>query len=150
MREKQQRILFLCVQRSMRATLAASLLFARVRKPWDIWCTEATSSSLERDLARRVLDELGMVLLAAPQTIEPLVGLSWEIGVVLASGETSACPIVPGARRRCLWTVEALPPASVSPEEGLLGYRRIRDTLRSHIDEELLLPSLHRGIHPWE
>lgn len=85
MRENQKRILFLCSYRSVRAQMAASLLSARVRRPWDIWSTEVEAPPQELDLARRVLDELGMALLSRPQTSEPSFGLTWNEGVILCS-----------------------------------------------------------------
>ena len=144
MREKHGRLLFLCVQRSVRAVLAASILNSRVCGPWDIWTGSVEVSPQERDLAVRVLDELGMELIVAPQSIEPSPGLVWEMSIVLHSGESAVCPLVPGALCQRWWTVEDLPRVSLGLEDRLSGYRRIRDTLRSLIDEELLLPTLQR------
>jgi len=141
---KQKPILFLCVQRSVRAILAASILGSRVRGPWDIWITKVEVSPQEQDLASQVLDELGMVLISTPQMTEPSPGLVWEEGIVLSSGLADRCPIIPGAIQRRCWMVETPPSMQIALEQRLSVYRRIRDTLRSLIDEELLLPTLQR------
>lgn len=86
MNEYRKRILFLCACRSARALMAASLLAARAREPWYIWSTPVTDDAQDVDLARQVLDEMGIPLLVSPQTTEPSFGLSWDEGVILCSG----------------------------------------------------------------
>lgn len=86
MSEHQKRILFLCASRSIRALMAASLLAARSRGPWDIWHTPARLSQEEQEMACQVLDELGMALLTTSQETEPSFGLTWDEGIILCSG----------------------------------------------------------------
>ena len=86
MHEHRKRVLFLCAQRSIRSLMAASLLAARAREPWDIWSTPATGDAQDVDLARQALDEMGIPLLISAQTTEPSFGLSWDEGVILCSG----------------------------------------------------------------
>lgn len=86
MSEHQKRILFLCAQCSIRALMAASLLATRARGPWDIWHTPVNTNREERELAKQVLDEIGIPLLTASQATEPRFGLSWDEGVILCSG----------------------------------------------------------------
>jgi hypothetical protein len=86
MSKARKRLLFLCAQRSIRALMAASLLAVRAGGSWDIWSTPATDDAQGVDLARQVLDEMGIPWLAFPQTTEPSFGLSWDEGVILCSG----------------------------------------------------------------
>lgn len=86
MRESRKRILFLCATRSLRAQMAASILVARARAPWDVWSTLAVSNPQDDTVVRQVLDEIGIALLTSPQTSEPAFGLSWEEGIILCSG----------------------------------------------------------------
>ncbi len=88
MSEKQKRILFLCAHRSVRELIAASLLAAHEPNAWDIWIAPAPFPSDEVALARQVLSERGVPLLASPQTAEPSFDHSWEEGIVLCSGAT--------------------------------------------------------------
>jgi hypothetical protein len=89
MTQAHQRIIFLCANRSIRAHMAASLLVARIRAPWDVWCTPVIGAPQHHDFAQRVLDEIGTPLLSPPQTSEPAFGLSWDEGVILCSGEAA-------------------------------------------------------------
>ena len=89
MAQTRQRIIFLCANRSIRAHMAASLLVARVRAPWDVWCTPVSAAPQQHDFAQRVLDEIGISLLSSPQTSEPAFGLSWDEGVIFCSGEAA-------------------------------------------------------------
>jgi hypothetical protein len=84
----QKRLLFLCASRSIRALMATSLLAARARSPWDIWHTPIPTAKVEHDLARQVLDEMGIALLAPSQEVEPTFGLTWDEGIILCSGLT--------------------------------------------------------------
>ncbi len=86
MSDHQKRLLFLCAQRSVRALMAASLLSARARGPWDIWHTPTSTNQQEQELARQVLEEMGIPLLTASQETEPSFGLTWDEGVILCSG----------------------------------------------------------------
>lgn len=81
-----KRLLFLCAKRTIRASMAASILAAQGRSDqWDIWSTPVHSSQGQA-LARQVLEEIGIPLLESPQIIEPLFGLHWDTGVILCSG----------------------------------------------------------------
>lgn len=88
MSENKKRILFLCSQHSMRSLMAASLFATQTHERWDIWSTPVRDGAQEQELVYRVLDEIGMPLLVAPQTTEPAFNLSWDEGVVLCSGQT--------------------------------------------------------------
>ncbi len=85
---QEQRILFLCAQRSVRELMAASLLAALEQKSWDIWIAPAPFPSDEVALVRQVLDEIHVPLLLSPQTAEPSFDESWDEGIVLCSGAT--------------------------------------------------------------
>lgn len=86
MHEHRKRILFLCAHRSNRSLMAASLLAAQARGPWDIWSTPVTGDAQDVDLARQALGEMGIPLLISARTTEPIFGLSWDEGVILCSG----------------------------------------------------------------
>lgn len=88
MNEAQKRILFLCAQSTPRALMAASLLAAQGHEGWNIWSTPITTYIQDIDLMRRVLDEIAIPLLLAPQVAEPRFDLAWNEGVVLCSGNT--------------------------------------------------------------
>jgi protein-tyrosine-phosphatase len=89
MAQTRQRIIFLCANHSIRAHMAASLLAARVRAPWDVWCTPVIDAPQQHDFAQRVLDEIGIPLLSSPQTSEPAFGHTFDEGVILCSGEAA-------------------------------------------------------------
>jgi hypothetical protein len=66
--------------------MAASILVARARAPWDVWSTPAVRYPQEDTVVRRVLDEIGISRLTSPQTTEPAFGLVWEEVIILCSG----------------------------------------------------------------
>ena len=88
MSEKPKRLLFLCVQRSVRELLAASLLAAQEQTDWDIWIAPASFPADAVALAHQVLDEVHVPLLVSPQTAEPSFDCTWDEGIVLCSGAT--------------------------------------------------------------
>lgn len=88
MDQARKRLLFLCAHRSVRELMAASLLAAQVREPWDIWIAPGVFDDQEVALVRQVLEEVHVPFLASPQTAEPSFHLSWDEGIVLCSGAT--------------------------------------------------------------
>lgn len=89
MAQRRQRIIFLCANRSIRAHMAASLLLARVRAPWEVLCTPLFGEPQQRDFAQRVFDEIGIPFLSSLQTLEPPFGCTFDEGIILCSGEAA-------------------------------------------------------------
>ncbi len=80
-----------------------------------------------------------------PDFANPLRTYRIDIRVILVDpGHVNRADI--GAGRHRFWSIEDPPPRQASPSERLEQYRRIRDTPRTQIDLELLLPSLRRAI----
>lgn len=79
------RILFLCARQSSRAFMAASILAAIAEAKWDAWSTP-TQDQHGLVVAKHVLQEQRIPLLASNRVIEPTWGLHWDEGVVLCSG----------------------------------------------------------------
>lgn len=80
-----KRILFLCANRSVRSLIAASILANKAWGVWDSWITPVQDTD-DIEMVRSVLMEINVPLLDAPQTTEPLFGLTWNEGIILCSG----------------------------------------------------------------
>jgi hypothetical protein len=65
--------------------MAASILASKGGNQWDI-CSTPVQNTQGRALVRRVLEEVGIPLLEAPQITEPLFDLHWDEGIILCSG----------------------------------------------------------------
>ena len=81
----KKRLLFLDAKRTVRSQIAASILVFKDGDQWDIWSTPIQDSQ-EWVFAQQVLEEIGISLLASPQTTEPAFGLHWAEGIILCSG----------------------------------------------------------------
>ena len=81
-------IVFLCAQQSSRALLAASLLHAQSKAPWEVWCTPPDSDGQRIALVKQVLQEQGIALLPSDHLIVPVFGMHWDEGIILCSGAT--------------------------------------------------------------
>jgi protein-tyrosine-phosphatase len=86
MNRTRKQLLFLCANRTIRSQIAASLLMARTRGPWDVWSTPAWDEHHQHALAHEVLDEIGITLLSSPLTTEPACDHTFDEVVILCSG----------------------------------------------------------------
>jgi arsenate reductase len=58
--------------------------------------------------------------------------------ITVCDDANEACPFFPGARNRLHWSFEDPSQAGDSEEERLAVFRRVRDEIREHIEQELL------------
>lgn len=86
MNKTRKQLLFLCANRTIRSQIAASLLIARTRGPWDVWSTPVLDEPQQHALAHEVLDEIGIPLLSSPRTTEPPFDRTFDEVVILCSG----------------------------------------------------------------
>jgi arsenate reductase (thioredoxin) len=98
--------------------------------------TEATQV---RPLAIRAMAELGIdISRQESKTLDRYLGEPFDEVVTVCDAAAEACPVFPGALRRRHWSFEDPSKATGSEAEQLAMYCRIRDEIRSRIEEELL------------
>jgi len=98
--------------------------------------TEATQV---RPLAIRAMAEMGIdISRQESKTLDRYLGEPFDEVITVCDAAAEACPVFPGTLRRRHWSFEDPSKATGSETEQLAVYRRIRDEIRSRIEEELL------------
>jgi len=98
--------------------------------------TEATAV---RPLAIKAMAELGIdISQQQSKTLDRYLHEPFDKVITVCDTAAEACPIFPGAVQRWHWSFEDPSKATGSEAEQLAVYRRVRDQIRSRIEQELL------------
>ncbi len=98
--------------------------------------TEATHV---RPLAVRAMDEVGVDISGQEsKALDRYLEEPFDYVITVCDDANEACPFFPGARNRLHWSFEDPSQAGDSEEERLAVFRRVRDEIREHIEQELL------------
>ncbi len=132
------KVLFLCTHNSARSQMAEGLLRHLAGDRFEVHSagTEATSVRPE---AVRVMAEIGADISGQEsKTLERYLGESFEYVITVCDDANEACPVFPGARNRLHWSFEDPSQATGDDEERLEVFQKVRDRIRSRIEEELV------------
>jgi arsenate reductase (thioredoxin) len=98
--------------------------------------TEATHV---RPLAIRAMDEIGVDISGQEsKTLERYVEDPFDYVITVCDEANEACPFFPGAQNRLHWSFEDPSRADGSEEERLAVFRKVRDQIKSRVEQELV------------
>jgi arsenate reductase len=133
------RVLFICTHNSARSQMAEGLLRHLGGDRFEAF-SAGTEATLVRPLAIKAMAELGIdISRQQSKTLDRYVNEPFDDIITVCDTAAEACPIFPGAVHRRHWSFEDPSKATGSEEEQLEIYRRVRDQIRSHIEQELLM-----------
>jgi arsenate reductase (thioredoxin) len=133
------RVLFICTHNSARSQMAEGLLRHLGGDRFEAF-SAGTEATLVRPLAIKAMAELGIDISGQQsKTLDRYVNEPFDDVITVCDTAAEACPIFPGAVHRRHWSFEDPSKATGSEEEQLEIYRRVRDQIRSHIEQELLM-----------
>ena len=134
----KQRVLFLCTHNSARSQMAEGLLRSLGGNKFEAF-SAGTEATHVRPLAIKAMAELGIDIAGQEsKTLNCYLNEPFYEVITVCDSAAEACPIFPGAVHRRHWSLEDPSQATGSEEEQLAVYRRVRDALRSRIEQELL------------
>jgi arsenate reductase (thioredoxin) len=134
----KQRVLFICTHNSARSQMAEGLLRHLGGERFEVF-SAGTEATQVRPLAIRAMAELGIDISGQEsKTLDRYLGEPFDEVITVCDTAAEVCPVFPGASRRRHWSFEDPSKATGSETEQLAVYRRIRDEIRSRIEEELL------------
>ncbi|GAJ15030.1 unnamed protein product [marine sediment metagenome] len=132
----QKGILFLCTGNSCRSQMAEG--FAKKMLPKNM---EIFSAGLEpkgvHPIAVKVMQEIGVDI--SHQKSKNISEISIDkisIVVTLCGDAAERCPVFPGKVKRIHWELEDPAKAQGSQEEIIKIFQKVRDKIRSHIENE--------------
>ncbi len=131
--ESQTGVLFLCVANSARSQMAEGLARAVAAKGPEIYSAGSAPTHLN-PFAREVMQELGIDISShRSKTIDEIP--SDRIGTVITLCAEEVCPVFPENVERFDWPFEDPATAKGSDEEVRKEFRRIRDQIRTKIQD---------------
>jgi arsenate reductase (thioredoxin) len=134
----KQRVLFLCTHNSARSQMAEGLLRQLAGDRFEVF-SAGTEATHVRPLAIKAMAELGIdISQQQSKTLDRYLNEPFDEVITVCDQAAEACPIFPGAVHRRHWSLADPSKASGNENEQLAVYRRVRDELRSRIEEELL------------
>jgi arsenate reductase len=85
------------------------------------------------------MDEVGVDITAQEsKTLDQYLEEPFDYVITVCDDANEACPFFPGARNRLHWSLDDPSRAEGSEEERLAIFRRVRDEIREHIEQELV------------
>jgi len=134
----KRRILFICTHNSARSQMAEGLLRRFGGERFEAF-SAGTEATQVRPLAIKAMNELGIDISGQQsKTLDRYLNEPFDIVITVCDTAAEACPIFPGAVQRLHWSFEDPSKATGSEVEQLAVYRRVRDQIRTRIENELL------------
>lgn len=134
----KRRVLFICTHNSARSQMAEGLLQRMGNDQFEVF-SAGTEATFVRPMAIQAMSELGIdISRQQSKTLDRYLGEPFDDVITVCDTAAEACPVFPGAVRRRHWSFEDPSKSTGSETEQLQVYRKIRDEIRSRIENELL------------
>ncbi len=134
---RKKRVLFLCTGNSCRSQMAEGWARRLRGHEWEPYSAGVVARGID-PRAVRVMAEAGVDISAqGSKTVAEVAGIDFDLVVTVCSQAAENCPVFPGrARRRHAGFDD--PPTLAGPtlteEEALAPYRRVRDEIRDFVE----------------
>ena len=130
-------MLFLCTHNSARSQMAEGWLRHLAGDRFDVH-SAGTEVTGVRPLAVRAMAEAGVDISGhESKSLDRYLGQPWDYVVTVCDQAAESCPVFPGRARRLHWSLPDPSKATGSQEERLAVYRRVRDRIRTSVEDLL-------------
>lgn len=127
------KILFLCYHNSARSQMAEGLLKKLAGEKFDVY-SAGIKPSVVHPMAIQVMNEIGIdISEQKSKSVTDFLKDHFEYVITVCDSTRDKCPIFTGAAVRLHWPFEDPASASVSKEEKLNTFRKIRDQIKQKI-----------------
>ncbi len=134
----KKRILFICTHNSARSQMAEGLLRSLGGNRFEAF-SAGTEATQVRPLAIKAMAELGIdISQQQSKSLDRYLNEPFDLVITVCDQAAEVCPIFPGALQRKHWSFPDPSKATGSEAEQLAVYRRVRDEIRTRIEQELL------------
>jgi len=134
----KHRVLFICTHNSARSQMAEGLLRQLGSDRFEVF-SAGTEATFVRPLAIKAMAELGIdISKQQSKKLDRYLDEPFDDVITVCDTAAETCPIFPGAAHRRHWSFKDPSKATGSEDEQLAVYRRVRDEIRSRIEQELL------------
>jgi len=132
-----KKVLFLCTGNSARSQMAEGLMNHLSHGEWKVQ-SAGLFPSYVHPLAIRVMDEIKMdISRQTSKSMNEFLKEAFDYIITLCDEAAMSCPTFPGQGKRLHWSFEDPAAAIGTIEERLVVFRRVRDEIRTKIEEFL-------------
>ena len=132
-----KKVLFLCTGNSARSQMAEGLLNKLSSGKWKAQ-SGGVFPSYVHPLAIRVMEEMGIdISQQASKSMNQFLNEAFDYIITLCDEAAQFCPAFPGKGKRLHWPLEDPSVATGTIEERSVVFRRIRDEIKTRIEELL-------------
>ena len=133
-----KKVLFLCIGNSVRSQMAEGLLNELGSGKWKAW-SGGVFPSYVHPLAVRVMEEMGIdISRQTSKSMDRFRNEVFDYIITLCDEAAQSCPTFSNKGRRLHWPLEDPAAAIGTIEERLAIFRRIRDEIKTKIEELLI------------
>jgi arsenate reductase len=137
MMSEVKKVLFLCIGNSVRSQMAEGLLNELGSGKWKAW-SGGVFPSYVHPLAVRVMEEIGIdISRQTSKSMDRFRNEVFDYIITLCDEAAQSCPTFSNKGRRLHWPLEDPAAAIGTIEERLAVFRRIRDEIKTKIEELL-------------
>lgn len=131
------KVLFLCTGNSARSQMAEGLMRSLGLGLWEVK-SGGLLPSYVHPLAIRVMEEIGIdISHQTSKSMEQFLNEDFDYIVTLCDHAAMSCPTFPGQAKRLHWSLEDPTAAVGTIEQRLIVFRKIRDEIKTKIEELL-------------
>lgn len=129
-------ILFLCTGNSCRSQMAEGFAKKMLSKNMEIFSAGLEPKGVH-SIAIKVMQEIGVdISHQKSKNISEILLDKINIVITLCGGAAERCPIFPGKVKRIHWELEDPAKAQGSQEEIIKIFQKVRDKIKSYIENE--------------
>ena len=132
-----KKVLFLCTGNSARSQMAEGLMNHLSHEEWKVQ-SAGIFPSYVHPLAIRVMEEIGIdISQQTSKSVNQFLNEVFDYIITLCDEAAQSCPTFPGQGKRLHWSFQDPAAAIGTIEERLAVFRRVRDEIRTKIEEFL-------------
>jgi len=133
---KKKRVLFICTHNAARSQMAEGLLRALHGDRYEVF-SAGTEPDRVSPYAIRVMDEIGIDIGAhRAKSLQEFLDQEFDYVITVCDHAKESCPYFPGGKKIFHQSFEDPSALTGTEEEIMAGFRRIRDEIRSWIENE--------------
>jgi arsenate reductase len=134
--KEKKRVLFICTHNAARSQMAEGLVRALYGNRYEVF-SAGTDPGIVSPFAIKVMAEIGLDISSHySKSIQEFSNQSFDYVVTVCDHAKESCPFFPGGKKILHQSFEDPSSLTGTEEEIMAGFRRIRNAIRSWIENE--------------
>jgi arsenate reductase len=134
--KEKKRVLFICTHNAARSQMAEGLVRALYGNRYEVF-SAGTDPGIVSPFAIKVMAEIGLDISSHySKSIQEFSNQSFDYVVTVCDHAKESCPFFPGGKKILHQSFEDPSSLTGTEEEIMAGFRRVRNAIRSWIENE--------------